>query len=99
MWSRDGNEIFYRDGQQMMAVAVQATNSLEVGTTTPLFEDNYTRTGPASGRLYDVSEDGQLFLMLKPTDVATADDESVPTPQINIVQNWHEELKRLVPVD
>ena len=98
MWSRDGNEIFYRDGQQMMALAVQTTNSFEVGTTTPLFQDKYMQVGPASGRGYDVDADGQLFLMLKPTDLTAAEGVSLPTPQINIVLNWFEELKERVPV-
>jgi hypothetical protein len=39
---------------------------------------------------YDVSLDGQRFLMVKPVGQAEA-------TQINVVQNWFEELKRLVP--
>ena len=45
---------------------------------------------------YDISPDGQRFLVMK------EDASSVNTsggPQIILVQNWHEELKRLVPVD
>jgi len=54
-----------------------------------LFEGAYLSllgTSPS----YDVSPDGQRFLMLKgePTQAIT---------QINIVQNWFEELKRRVP--
>jgi hypothetical protein len=47
-----------------------------------------------SSRSYDVSPDGQRFLMLKPPpfDPATA-------PQIVLVQDWFEELKRLVPTN
>jgi hypothetical protein len=41
---------------------------------------------------YDVSPDGQRFLMLKPVETQT----STPT-QINVVLNWFEELKRRVP--
>ena len=49
--------------------------------------------GSASGRTYDVSADGQRFLMVKqPANQAAA-------PQIVIVQHWVEELKRLVPVN
>ncbi len=46
------------------------------------------------GRMYDVSADGQQFLMIKETSVA---DERPPSPRIILVQNWFEELKRLVP--
>ena len=47
------------------------------------------------GRSYDVSPDGQRFLTVKPNKL----DEDAPPPQINIVLNWFEELKRLVPTD
>jgi len=39
---------------------------------------------------YDISPDGQRFLMIK--------REQAPA-QINIILNWFEELKRLVPTD
>ena len=46
------------------------------------------------GRFYDVSSDGQRFLMVK-----SASDPTAPPPQIVIVQHFDEELKRLVPVN
>ena len=42
------------------------------------------------GRAYDVSPDGQRFLMIK--------DDANPLELI-LVQNWFEELKRLVPTN
>jgi len=47
---------------------------------------------PATSPNYDVSRDGQRFLMLKPSE----QEASAPT-QINVVLNWFEELKRRVP--
>jgi hypothetical protein len=47
---------------------------------------------PATFPNYDVSPDGQRFLMLKAPEETTA-----PT-QIKVVLNWFEELKRRVPV-
>jgi len=44
------------------------------------------------GANYDVSPDGQRFLMVKPTTA----QEAAPT-QINVVLNWFEELKQRVP--
>ena len=52
-----------------------------------------TVTG-GNGRAYDVSLDGQKFLMIKP--IGTSDQASVP-PNIIVVQHWFEELKRVVP--
>jgi len=43
---------------------------------------------------YDVTADGQRFLMIKETST-----ESAGPPPIIIVQNWLEELKRLVPTN
>ena len=56
-----------------------------------LFEGPYLPT-TASFPYYDVSPDGQRFLMLKPVESQT----SAPT-QINVVLNWFEELKKKVP--
>ena len=47
----------------------------------------------SSGRNYDISVDGTKFLMVKRAD----DDRR--EGKIVVVQNWLEELKRLVPVD
>jgi len=47
---------------------------------------------PSMSAAYDVSPDGQRFLMAKDTEQATT-----ATQQINIVLNWFEELKRRVP--
>jgi len=41
---------------------------------------------------YDVSPDGQRFLMLKPDE-----QTSSSVTQIVVVQNWFEELKQKVP--
>ena len=48
----------------------------------------------AGGRTYDISPDGERFLMVK----ENADDEDTPTEFV-LVQNWFEELKRLAPTD
>ncbi len=58
-------------------------------TPTLLFEQSYLSNDNVSN--YDVSPDGQRFVMVK-----EGDQESEP-PQINVILNWFEELKRLVP--
>jgi hypothetical protein len=47
------------------------------------------------GRTYDIAADGQRFLMIK--DGGGSDQAATPL-QIIVVQNFFEELKRLVPV-
>ena len=63
-WSPSGRELFYlAPTDAMMAVAVQATSTFAYGPPTKLFDAPYVRAG--TGRLYDVSPDGQKFLMIK----------------------------------
>jgi hypothetical protein len=50
---------------------------------------------PTARRMYDVSTDGGRFLMIKQAP-ATGERAAAPV-QLVVVQNWTEELKRLVP--
>ena len=91
VWSPDGSELFYRGPRGMMAVPVDTEPTFSAGDPEVLFEQQYHRF--RSSRTYDVASDGR-FLMIK--DGATT-GEAAPTAQIIIVENWFEELKRLVP--
>mgnify|MGYP003868594867 CR=1 FL=1 len=90
LWSNGGRELFYRNGAKMMAVNVTTVPGFRPETPRVLFEKQFR--GPtiptgASG----VSPDGQRFLMLE-----TVEGEK-PVTEMNIVLNWAEELKRLLP--
>ncbi len=84
-WGPDGRELFYRNGTKMMAVSIQTEPSFAHGTPEVLFE-RFPDTSHV--RQYDISPDDGRFLMIK-------QDE----PEMVLVQNWFEELKRLVPTD
>jgi serine/threonine-protein kinase len=91
LWNPNGRELFYRSGNRMMAVPVTMQPVFSAGRPTILFEGDYLASPfPQTGTTYDVTRDGQRFLMAK-------DVESAAATQINVVVNWHEELKRLVP--
>ena len=95
-WDPSGRQIFYLDRQnRLTAVSVQATDStLTVGAPKTLLESAYVAdAGPAPGRPYDLSSDGR-FLMIK--ESTTPDGRATPA-SITVVQNWFEELKRVVP--
>lgn len=78
----------------IMAVAVQAGTTFRAGTPLKLFEGEYRLPSSASvGRNYDVSPDGRRFLITKTSRELT----DASTRQLIVVQNWTEELKRLVP--
>ncbi len=85
-WPRRGKEIFYIGSDNMlMAVDVRSGATIEVGVPRPLFP-----TRPVGVLRYDVTADGQRFLVATPTD------EAVSAP-VTVVLNWHEELRRRVP--
>ena len=90
VWNPKGRELFYRNGNEMMAVDVITEGTFSAGKPKMLFEGSYVRT-PRSFPDYDVSPDGQRFLMLK------ANEQSQAPAQINVVLNWFEELKQKVP--
>jgi len=88
-WNPNGRELFYRVADKMMAVPVTSQPTFSAGKPVALFTGDYLASPfPATGVTYDVSPDGQRFLMVK---------EQASAAQINVVVNWFEELKRLVP--
>ncbi len=91
LWSRNGKQLFYRSGNQVWVVDVMAGTDFSASRPRMLFDQSgYSGGFPIRG--YDISLDGQRFLMVK-------EGETTPTPvtQMILVLNWFEELKRLVP--
>jgi Tol biopolymer transport system component len=87
LWARSGREIFYidRDGQ-MMAAAVETSTAFRVRTRNVLFDPSSWRRASSARTYYDVSPDGQRFLMIRR-------QESEQEVSIVLVQNFFEELK------
>jgi serine/threonine protein kinase len=90
IWSRNGRELFYRSGDAMMAVDITMTPALSVGRPRRLFAKRY-ELSLALWPNYDVTPNGQRFLMVKRVD------EDEDPAQINVVLNWLNELRQLVP--
>ena len=95
-WAPDGRELFYLASGQldMMAVAIETEPTFTLGTREPLFdtEPYYTRRTLRRGA---IAPDGQRFLLLK----EGVESEGTAAPPLVVVQNWFEELKRLVPTN
>jgi eukaryotic-like serine/threonine-protein kinase len=87
-WNANGKELFYRSGNKMMAVDVSLSRDLTLSQPRVLFEQRYVFGSAQTIPNYDVSADGQRFLMVK--------DDSA-SGRLNIVLNWFDELKRLAP--
>jgi serine/threonine-protein kinase len=94
LWARSGKELFFIDPSgALMSVRVERQSPFTIGTPAKMLDGSYVWSVPTyAGRLYDISPDGQRFLMLKQS--GPPDQTSAP---ITVVQNWFEELKRLVP--
>ncbi|MEX0879184.1 MAG: protein kinase [Thermoanaerobaculia bacterium] len=91
VWSRDGNELFYRDGDRMMSVPARLGGELRVGQPTVLFEKPGLFALPfLEFRQYDVAPDGKSFVMIQLPDAQAP--ASVPI----LVTNWFSELERKV---
>ena len=93
VWARSGRELFYLDASNSLtAVAVGTSGpTFSFGSPAKVFEAKYAEPNPS--RHYDVSADGQRFLMLKPTD--TGEPNATPLSMV-VVEHWFEELKQRV---
>jgi serine/threonine-protein kinase len=102
IWRKDGRELFYVQASNpaqgrggggagptdviMMAVSVTTQPALAFGPPRQLFAGRYSMNGPARG--YDVTGDGQRFLLLQARERAPD-----VIAQMSVVQNWIEGLK------
>jgi eukaryotic-like serine/threonine-protein kinase len=100
-WSHDGRELFYLAWPRiageaprtltMMAVPVSTRSGFTAGKPTQLWE----RPSPVTFlgyRPYDVTADGRRFLVVEPKE-----RPPIKVTEMILIQNWTEELKRLVP--
>ena len=90
LWARSGRELFFRSGASLMSVSVQTTPTFSAASPTKLFEGYLS----GLGRTYDVSRDGQRFLMIKNN---SSREQTAAT--MVVVLNWFEELKARVPLE
>ncbi len=90
VWSRDGRELFFVDGARRMVSAAWDSEAGRVLTQDVLFAIPPSAFAVDGNSFYDVSLDGQRFLMIRPA-VATGS----ASPDLVLVQNFSEELKRV----
>ena len=87
-WSGTGKELFYAgpDRKLMVVEVTEDGSNFTAGSPKPLFD---TRTTPffAGARFYDVTNNGQRFVMVIPVE------ESSPSP-LTVVLNWTAGVKK-----
>jgi serine/threonine-protein kinase len=94
LWSPDGRELYFSayTTQEMFAVAVSAGTKFAFAPPRALFQ--FPMFLSAGTRAYDAAPDGR-FLAIRS---GQADTNLGTVSTIIVVQNWTEELKRLVPI-
>jgi hypothetical protein len=98
IWTANGREILYRANtlsapRGFFSAAIRSLSPFRADVPRLLFEDKaneYGGTTPVRG--WDVSADGQRFLLTRPVE-----STDKPVTVMHVVLNWTEELKRLVP--
>jgi dipeptidyl aminopeptidase/acylaminoacyl peptidase len=95
VWRLKGGDLYYRQGDKMMAVQVSTGSTFQAAKPRVLWTGRYahglgSQCGPpgTTSSNYDVTPDGERFLMIK-------QDETAPA-QINVVLNWTAELQRIL---
>ena len=87
-WSRDGQELYYRNGNRMMVVSVSGETPARWSSPRVMFDNLfYSFLGTRS---YDVAPDGR-FLMVSVSDMGAGDG----TDGVVVVENWSTELNEL----
>jgi serine/threonine-protein kinase len=106
LWSPNGQELFYRNGDATMTVDVETEPTFKHGNSKILLRGTYlseTIAANISLTPWDIHPDGKRFLMIKPptSSKSTTEETTAPAPQpkIIVVLNWFEELKERVPTD
>jgi Tol biopolymer transport system component len=86
VWSRDGRELFYRQGPRLMVVPIRGGESLATGAPQLLFEGRF-EPGINGFPDYDVSADGRRFLMVENPD------PPAPPARLVMAPGWLPELQ------
>ena len=92
LWAPSGHEIFYvaPDGALMAVRADPRDGKWSSEVPARVLDGPYMTRSLRDKRTYDVAIDGKKFLMVK-------QNANQAAPQIVVVENWFEELKRLAP--
>jgi len=90
LWAPNGRELFYLDTNGFLTrVPVETSDTFDYGKPARVLHTSYYTLNI---RTYDVSRDGQKFLMIKNADAGS--QETLASQGIIVVQNWFEDLKR-----
>jgi len=94
VWRRSGGELYYRTGKTMMVASITTASDIRVSAPKQLWEGTFSDGSGSSCGMpgvsssnYDVTANGQRFLMVRD------DDRAMAGTKVEVVLNWAEELK------
>ena len=98
VWRRGGGELYYRSWVGMMAVSYSSGSEFRASAPRELWKGEYSAGNGASCGMpgvsssnYDVTPDGQRFLMVK------EQSGSIDGTKVVVVLNWADKLKGTPP--
>jgi serine/threonine-protein kinase len=90
VWSRDGKEVFYRNGSKILSARVVPGTTFREDAPRVLFESE-SYVSPSTARAYDVAPDGRFVM-------SESEPNGNTTPaSIVVILNWSKELKARAP--
>jgi serine/threonine-protein kinase len=98
LWASDGKELFYIPAYgRFAAVSVQTQPSVTFGNPVEMTMVTFTRSHFSTDvRSYDLTPSGKFVALVDPQEQSGSGPSAAP--EIRVVLNWFEELKRRVPV-
>ena len=100
VWAPDGRTLFYESAGRLMARSVDTEPTLGLGSPEVVLDLSGYSLGLEVGPIqFDVSPEGDRFLLKKPVETDRASSDDGAAVRLTVVENWFEELKRLVPID
>ena len=98
LWSPAGRELFFRTEAGVMGVPVQTGGTdFSAGRPTLIVQGDYRTPSSAAGRTYDVTSDGERFLLIRANAGHDPNDPFAGATRLHVVLNWLEELRARVP--
>lgn len=85
LWSRDGRELFFQNGAQLMAVSVAQGATFSAGTPRVVHEGRFLKTTNGN-TCWSITPDGKRFLRIQSVEPERA------ITQVELVLNWFLEL-------
>jgi serine/threonine-protein kinase len=98
VWSRDGKELFYTLAglPRFFSLSITTQPNFKFGSPVPISKVLLGQEWGGAQRNYDIMPDGKRFVGLIAPD--QLESGASASPQIQVVLNWFEDLKRRVPV-